>query len=645
MGEGQALLELPERYRPLRVLGKGGGGEVWVVQDAMTGTELALKVLSEDAQSEEEAALVREATALAGLEGLGVPRIVAFGTLGDGRRYMVREFVPGDSLEELLERGVAPWLASLAAAADQITVLHQTGLLHGDIKPANIIGGDDGRGTLVDLGLATPWTDASNPPAGFTPKFAAPELFRGAGFTVRTEVYALGMTLGDALARSPGTLHADVRAALTRVATRATEEDPQRRFPSVDEFCIALRSAAADSARRPPLVLAWPVLGLDAIATDLLTEVAQLESGDVLCIEGPEGSGRSTLARRASWSLGLSGAHVELIEPTLRGDTAETVVQATLRAAKERSVLIVDDLDLLNAEGRDLLLSAKSRGALIIAVSDAATAEQLLGGSPRSFVVPQLADGDAEELLRRAVPSLPTALAQEVAKRVGSSPGGLRGFVEHLGTRALVSVADIDEVLRGHLEADDSAPRPERFVRVESLVDRGRFGEAERLAARLGDGDNAVERTRLAVAHARIALARGLTEDAAAVLDAAESSARAAGMTRAWGTARARAHTRAGAFAEAAATAGAVIDSPERDVIRCDALCVKGVALSYTGMDAEGTALVTEAVTLATQLKAQRAMGVALGSLAVVHQRAGRTSAARTAYEDALRAAETANDA
>jgi transcriptional regulator with GAF, ATPase, and Fis domain/serine/threonine protein kinase len=641
----ERVLKFPERYNPVKVLGKGGGGEVWVVRDAMSGVEFALKVLSEGAQSEEHEALVREATALAGLEGLGVPRIVAFGTLDDDRRYMVREFVPGDSLEDVLEQGQAAWLESLAAAADQITILHRTGLLHGDIKPGNIIVGDDGRGTLVDLGLATPWTDVGSTPPGFTPKYAAPELFMGGGFTVRTEVYALGMTLGDALARSPGSLPGDVRAALTKVAERATQEDPQRRFPSVDELNIALRTAAADSTRRPPLALAWPIVGLDVVASDLLTEVAMLESADVLCIQGPAGSGRSTLARRASWNLGLAGAHVHLIEPALRGEASEAVVQATLRSTRGRSVLIVDDLDLLNTEGRDLLAQAKSRGARIVVVGERELTNKVLSTNARAFTVPPLNDALAEELLRRAVPSLPKALAQEVAKRVGSWPGGLRGFVGHLGARALVSAADIDEVLQGHLEADESSTRAERFVRLEDLVDRGRFGEAERLASRLGAGESAAERTRLAVATARIALARGLTQEAAQELDAARGSATAAGMARAWGAARARAYTRAGAFAEAASMAGVVIESPERDAIRCDALCVKGVALSYTGLDTEGTALVTEAVALATQLRAQRAMGVAMGSLAVVHQRAGRTAEARTAYESGLRAAEAANDA
>src|SRR5580692_9979977 len=151
---------LPSRYEPERRLGAGGGGEVWALHDRITGQRLALKVLSRDAGEAEIEALVREAVALSGLEGLGLPRIVAFGALRDGRRYMVRELVDGQSLDDVLQaEDGSPWAHAIASACDQLTVVHRSGLLHGDVKPANIIVGGDGRGTLVDLGLAAPWRE------------------------------------------------------------------------------------------------------------------------------------------------------------------------------------------------------------------------------------------------------------------------------------------------------------------------------------------------------------------------------------------------------------------------------------------------------------------------------------------------------
>ena len=96
---------LPPRYEAVRRLGKGGGGEVWEVEDRVSGRRLALKALSAEAGAAERTALVREAMALSGLEGLGLPRVIGFGALPDGRRYLVRELAPGESLEEVLERG------------------------------------------------------------------------------------------------------------------------------------------------------------------------------------------------------------------------------------------------------------------------------------------------------------------------------------------------------------------------------------------------------------------------------------------------------------------------------------------------------------------------------------------------------------
>ena len=192
---------LPPRYEALARLGRGGAGEVWCVRDRHTDRRYALKLLSRDAGEGASASLVKEAVALSGLEGLGVPRVISFGKLPDNSRlYMLREMVEGSSLLELIDTQHDPrlCLSGLALAAEKLTRVHRAGLLHGDIKPANIIVAPEASdATLVDLGLAEPFRDRGSIARGLTPKYAAPELLAGGALTVRAEIHALGVTLGD----------------------------------------------------------------------------------------------------------------------------------------------------------------------------------------------------------------------------------------------------------------------------------------------------------------------------------------------------------------------------------------------------------------------------------------------------------------
>jgi transcriptional regulator with GAF, ATPase, and Fis domain/serine/threonine protein kinase len=645
-------------------LGKGGGGEVWAVRDRVTGRDLALKVLSADAGEAEVMALVREAVTLSGLEGLGVPRVLAFGRLpGSARRYLVRELVEGRSLEEVIAsdaqgEGGRDWLLPLASTADQLTVLHRAGLLHGDVKPANIIVGKDGTGTLVDLGLATPWREGGARARGLTPRYAAPELLHGDALTVRAEVYALGATLRDALEARGSDLDPSTRAALERIAARATEEAPHARFPSVDELASALKSATKIETRALDPSAAWPVLGVDAAAQTLTAEVSALSPGQGLAIVGPRRSGRTTLVQRLAWSLGVTGAPVASVQPSHDGSVGSSEVidlelepWGELRQAADL-VLIVDDLASLDDAARARLRRSAEAGARIVAVGEEEIVAGLAPRGVRTFVVPPLDDASATDLVRRAIPSLPARLTKHLLDRTGRRPGAIRAFVKRLEGRALTSTEEIDELI--DITSNRSVPPPSR-TREEMLaelgraLDTGRFDTASATLDALSRPSSDREAVTFAVARSRILLARGDAAGSAAALDEVAEAAKASPELRAWQIARARTFMRAGDSNEAARLAkeAASHGGPEadKDATTADALSVHGLALAFSGDEARSKEALEEAVAIARKVQDARIEAVALVSLAIMHQRGGRAREAREAYEAALAAAERARDA
>ncbi len=642
-------------------LGRGGGGEVWAVRDRLTGAELALKALADDAGENEVMALVREAVTLNGLEGVGVPRVLAFGSLPGSRRpFLVRELVAGSSLEDVLG-SEGEWLRPLAGAADQLTLLHRAGLFHGDIKPANVIVGPDGTGTLVDLGLSAPWREGGTRPRGLTPRFAAPELFTGEPLTVRAEVYALGATLEYALGKRGKELDAETRKALAKIAARATEEEPDLRHPSVDELASALKSAAKLETRAFEQGAAWPVLGFDGPAQMLASDVNALAPGHALAVVGPSRSGRSTLVRRLAWSLGVSATPVAALEPPREGvgKTDTEMIELELaswggaRTPAAGLVLVVDDLAGFDEDARALLREAVEHGARLVAVvgdgeSDRAIVDDLAIAGVTAFEVPPLDPASASELVRRAIPSLPDKLAAHLLARVDRRPGRLRSFVRRLGGAAVTSVEEVDAILAA--PSGKSAPlatrsRAQLRAELERALDTGRFDAAAELESELGPEASSEEKVERAIARARILAARGDAAGAGDTLDVVEKLARASELERAWKAARARTFMRAGDFGRAATLAAEVLDKGAEDAITADALSVRGLAHAYLGEESAAIPILERALKVTRALGDARLEAVALGSLGIAHQRGGRAREAKKAYEDALAAAEKAHDA
>ncbi|MCA9600088.1 MAG: sigma 54-interacting transcriptional regulator [Myxococcales bacterium] len=621
-------LILPDRYEPVARLGQGGGGEVWAVRHRHSGARLALKVLAHGASEREMAALVREAVALSGLEGLGVPRVVHFGRMPDGRPYMVRELVEGRSLHELIEQGVEVerTLDALARAAAQLTVLHRAGLLHGDVKPANVIVEPGGSATLVDLGLAATWQEKGAEPEGLTPRYAAPELFAGRPLTVRAEVYALGVALEDAISQARSL---PAEGKLRAVANKATAKQPNERYPSADEFASALRHAAglpsADSTAEAALL--WPIVGMDAPSAELLEQAEDLGPGGVLRIEGPPGSGRSGLLRRLAWSLGISGMPVAWI------DAGSLDAELAAHDSMLGVALLVDDADALDEASTARLVAAREAGARLVVVGGAR-----LGEGAQVFEVPPLEERLATELVKRAVPSLTESLVRRVVQASHGRPGELRRVVRAIASDAVASEEDIERVLSTDSSAGTRPPE-DPLERAQYFLNHGRYNDARAALDLVRDADALT----IGVARARLMLGLGEAAAALQLLGSVTPKDAHAPLAKAWRLYLGRAHFGVAEYEKAIETLAPLAD--ESSGLGAEAAAFRGSALSFLGRHDEARSEMERAVELARDAAAPRAEAVALACLGVAMQRSDRTDAARQAYEQGVSAAERASDA
>jgi len=147
------------RYRVLEPIGKGGMGEVFLAEDTELERKVALKFLPAALQADSAALarLRREAKAAAGLDHPFICKVYEVDEMDDGRVFIAMEYVQGETVASLIERGRLPLKQALRIAVEIAEVLgkaHQGGIVHRDLKPANVMLGRDGHIKVMDFGLA-----------------------------------------------------------------------------------------------------------------------------------------------------------------------------------------------------------------------------------------------------------------------------------------------------------------------------------------------------------------------------------------------------------------------------------------------------------------------------------------------------------
>jgi eukaryotic-like serine/threonine-protein kinase len=269
---------LEDRYELHELLGEGAFGRVYRGTDRRLGRAVAVKVIkpwwAEDSAWVER--FQREARLLARVNDPGVVQIFDIGDAEEGP-YYVAELVEGESLADRLRSGrlsveeardIAEQLCRSLASA------HREGVVHCDVKPANVLLSADGRVKVGDFGiarLAEATSQGPSPTVAGTPRYMSPEQARGRPPTPATDVYSVGVVLYEMLAGRPpfedgspvelGLRHLEdpppplaptIPADLREVVMRALAKDPAERYPDAGAMAEALGASAGERAARDP---------------------------------------------------------------------------------------------------------------------------------------------------------------------------------------------------------------------------------------------------------------------------------------------------------------------------------------------------------------------------------------------------------
>ena len=244
------------RFQKLRQLGAGGFGTVWLAKDTQLNRTIAIKMAhAPDAETEER--MLREARALAAVHHPNCVRVYDIVTEGDSLG-LIMEYIEGEQLAEVVHGQGA--LTDLQAArlwltmAGALSAAHAKGVLHRDVKPANVIVDPEGMPHLIDFGIARSKGDQTLTAAGMmvgTPDFLAPETATGATATPASDAWQLAATVSFALAGHPPR---GVRENAMAALMAAAKAEPLSHLPQRSTHLRLLTASLdKDPSRRPTL--------------------------------------------------------------------------------------------------------------------------------------------------------------------------------------------------------------------------------------------------------------------------------------------------------------------------------------------------------------------------------------------------------
>ena len=376
-------------YRILRLLARGGMGDVYRATDVRLGRDVALKLLAKGGSSDSQGIerFLQEARVTASLDHPNVVKVFDVGVF-DERPYLVAELLDGETLRERISRGpLAPEQARQIAVqvAKGLVAAHAAGLVHRDLKPENIFLTRSDVTKILDFGIAklNPQGDGHDRVATLThvvlgtAGYLAPEQIRGEPVDGRTDLFAFGAILFEMLTgarpfahqHTIDTLHAilheptpialaemaDVPAPLTAIVTRLLEKAPTGRFQSAADLMWALEQVAGTRdnppihrgrSRDPTVPSRW-IPWSAAVAAIIIA----LVSGGLWLRSQEAREPRLTGATRFTWSLPV-GMRLDSA-PVVSPDSRHIVFAGTDKSGGRLFVRALDSLEAISVAGTE----------------------------------------------------------------------------------------------------------------------------------------------------------------------------------------------------------------------------------------------------------------------------------------------------
>jgi serine/threonine protein kinase len=266
--EGRSLSVQVGRYQIVGTIGAGATSKVVRAFDPMIGRHVAIKLFSPQLATDEgRERFIKEARVVGQISH---PSIVALHDMGideaTSTPYLVMEYIDGQPLDRILEKGSIPYSRACAWVADVATALHvahRKGIIHGDVKPANVIITEEGKVKLMDFGMARLASrDTKDTPLLGTPAYWCPEQIMGKPQDARSDIFSLGVVLYEmvtgkrpfdaeslqaicqkvmsATALPPSQINGSLPAGLNELIASCLEKDPGRRRSSAEDLALDL---------------------------------------------------------------------------------------------------------------------------------------------------------------------------------------------------------------------------------------------------------------------------------------------------------------------------------------------------------------------------------------------------------------------